>query len=70
MDQWECERVPLLSAELAQAGSCPSPWSLQLPQVVFSAEQTYELMRCLEDLTAGKSQQQKFQVAPVLRTTG
>lgn len=43
---------------------------LSFPQVIFSAEQTYELMRCLEDLTAGKSDKQKFQVAPVLRTAG
>ncbi|KQK73440.1 nuclear pore complex protein Nup85 [Amazona aestiva] len=32
-----------------------------LEQVIFSAEQTYELMRCLEDLTAGKSEKGKFQ---------
>uniref|UniRef100_A0A672UNY1 Nuclear pore complex protein Nup85 n=1 Tax=Strigops habroptila TaxID=2489341 RepID=A0A672UNY1_STRHB len=34
---------------------------LEQKEVIFSAEQTYELMRCLEDLTAGKSEKQKFQ---------
>ncbi|XP_062495848.1 nuclear pore complex protein Nup85 isoform X3 [Pezoporus occidentalis] len=34
---------------------------LEQKEVIFSAEQTYELMRCLEDLTAGKSDKQKFQ---------
>jgi len=43
---------------------------LSLPQVIFSAEQTYELMRCLEDLTARKLDKQKFQVPPVLQATG
>uniref|UniRef100_A0A8C4UID1 Nuclear pore complex protein Nup85 n=1 Tax=Falco tinnunculus TaxID=100819 RepID=A0A8C4UID1_FALTI len=38
---------------------------LEQKEVVFSAEQTYELMRCLEDLTAGKSDKQKFQVDDV-----
>uniref|UniRef100_A0A8D0L709 Nuclear pore complex protein Nup85 n=1 Tax=Sphenodon punctatus TaxID=8508 RepID=A0A8D0L709_SPHPU len=34
---------------------------LEQKEVIFSAEQTYELMRCLEDLTAGKSETQKMQ---------
>uniref|UniRef100_A0A803Y7S3 Nuclear pore complex protein Nup85 n=1 Tax=Meleagris gallopavo TaxID=9103 RepID=A0A803Y7S3_MELGA len=34
---------------------------LEQKEVIFSAEQTYELMRCLEDLTAGKLDRQKFQ---------
>ncbi|XP_074828137.1 nuclear pore complex protein Nup85 isoform X1 [Natator depressus] len=35
---------------------------LEQKEVIFSAEQTYELMRCLEDLTAGKTDNQKLQV--------
>uniref|UniRef100_A0A7M4E759 Nuclear pore complex protein Nup85 n=1 Tax=Crocodylus porosus TaxID=8502 RepID=A0A7M4E759_CROPO len=34
---------------------------LEQKEVIFSAEQTYELMRCLEDLTAGKLDNQKLQ---------
>eukprot|EP00076_Gallus_gallus_P027549 XP_015150887.1 nuclear pore complex protein Nup85 isoform X1 [Gallus gallus] len=34
---------------------------LEQKEVIFSAEQTYELMRCLEDLTARKLDKQKFQ---------
>ncbi|KAM3660498.1 nuclear pore complex protein Nup85 isoform X2 [Ammospiza caudacuta] len=34
---------------------------LEQKEVIFSAEQTYELMRCLEDLTAGNPDKQKFQ---------
>ncbi|XP_014809475.1 PREDICTED: nuclear pore complex protein Nup85 isoform X1 [Calidris pugnax] len=34
---------------------------LEQKEVIFSAEQTYELMRCLEDLTARKSDEQKLQ---------
>ncbi|NXH15913.1 NUP85 protein, partial [Bucco capensis] len=34
---------------------------LEQKEVVFSTEQTYELMRCLEDLTAGKSEKKKVQ---------
>ncbi|XP_074870248.1 nuclear pore complex protein Nup85 isoform X2 [Carettochelys insculpta] len=34
---------------------------LEQKEVIFSAEQTYELMRCLEDLTAGKIDDQKLQ---------
>ncbi|NXX80533.1 NUP85 protein, partial [Urocolius indicus] len=34
---------------------------LEQKEVIFSAEQTYELMGCLEDLTVGKSEKQKFQ---------
>ncbi|OXB76973.1 UNVERIFIED_CONTAM: hypothetical protein H355_014795 [Colinus virginianus] len=34
---------------------------LEQKEVIFSAEQTYELMRCLEDLTAGKLDKQKLQ---------
>ncbi|KAH0629481.1 hypothetical protein JD844_011571 [Phrynosoma platyrhinos] len=30
-------------------------------QVIFSADQTYELMRCLEDVTATESKKEKFQ---------
>lgn len=31
-----------------------APRSGLSPQVIFSAEQTYELLRCLEDLTSGR----------------
>ncbi|OWK57681.1 Nuclear pore complex protein Nup85 [Lonchura striata] len=34
---------------------------LEQKEVIFSAEQTYELMRCLEDLTAGNPDKRKFQ---------
>ncbi|NWR31809.1 NUP85 protein, partial [Tachuris rubrigastra] len=34
---------------------------LEQKEIIFSAEQTYELMRCLEDLTAGNADKQKFQ---------
>uniref|UniRef100_A0A8C6JH11 Nuclear pore complex protein Nup85 n=1 Tax=Melopsittacus undulatus TaxID=13146 RepID=A0A8C6JH11_MELUD len=34
---------------------------LEQKEVIFSTEQTYGLMRCLEDLTAGKLDKQKFQ---------
>lgn len=33
---------------------------LEQKEVIFSAEQTYELMQCLEDLTAGKPDKQKL----------
>ncbi|XP_024069892.2 nuclear pore complex protein Nup85 [Terrapene carolina triunguis] len=41
---------------------------LEQKEVIFSAEQTYELMRCLEDLTAGKTDNQKLQVDDVETT--
>ena len=36
------------------AGWGTAPRSSLSPQVIFSAEQTYELLRCLEDLTSGR----------------